>query len=625
MLQFLKTTKAKKLIGTAVTVLVLVLLIALGVFSFRGEPENPIGSDDIKSITLEETVSQQSVSEAVTQLGDTYIPPEDRVPPEEQESEPEETDENTDPSDEPQESAPNQDDPALGEDGGENSSGEGEGDPSGEGEGNDDSLGIRTDLKNGTVFTNEIEDDVLPFYASIANGTEDMVLTARLSNSATSLNGERLIPDGENYKAMLTLGYNYITFHITQDGELLLTKEYKIWYESEKASEENPNIGENPPTIETSLDGRDENEEIRTQEFTFTVKARTYNNKVLHPSNITVTLDGKAIKQYTGVNVYEYVLWFEKPPVGDTEWHTVTVTAWDNEGNSSFKKYNVLFKYVDIGDVNGTVTVIIDATTVGLGILDDPYECEILQGYPASYTIVKALEEMDYEVEYRGTLDVGFFLSRISRGSMCTYADIPDNLEEKIKADGYAFNGQKFEHSLGDGDYYDDSGWMYSIGGTTYAGKSFSEYQLKDGDVLYLRYTLAGGKDISSQAPTGDGLLSSYCGTWLNGSFTPSHALDDGAVIKEATCKEEGEFAYTCRVDGCGYKESTVIPKTDDHSDYTESDLIRVEPTATEEGYVGYNCKTCGQLIVLEVLPIPDPEPEPEPNPEPEPEGEPTE
>lgn len=62
---------------------------------------------------------------------------------------------------------------------------------------------------------------------------------------------------------------------------------------------------------------------------------------------------------------------------------------------------------------------------------------------------------------------------------------------------------------------------MYSVGGGTYyPSVSLSDYELKDGDVLTLRYTLAYGMDI------GDG-TSSFCVSALNGALTVNHKWQD--------------------------------------------------------------------------------------------------
>ena len=144
---------------------------------------------------------------------------------------------------------------------------------------------------------------------------------------------------------------------------------------------------------------------------------------------------------------------------------------------------------MDTGDVIGTATIILDATTVGLDIMEEPYTYQIKQDEPASYAVKAMLEECNYEVTYGGTLDTGFYVRRISRGGICDYAAVLDNLWQKILDDKLTLTHQTYNDSLGEFDYTQGSGWVYSIGGDTYAGKGLSNYYLNDGDTLYLRFT----------------------------------------------------------------------------------------------------------------------------------------
>ena len=323
---------------------------------------------------------------------------------------------------------------------------------------------------------------------------------------------------------------------------------FSIRYVAQKADEDHPTIGEHPPTIVTNLDGVTE---TSNRNFTLTVKATAYTGSPLYASQIEVQMDGKRITGPTGGPVYEYQLYFPDPIVGDTVEHTITIRAWDGEGNSAFVSYRILYRFVDTGDVIGTAYIVIDATTVGLDVMEEPYTYKIRQNTPASYAVIEALEEWGYEYEYSGSMDVGFYLRRISRGGMMDYPAIPENLWSKILQDGLTLTGQTDNNSLGEFDYTQGSGWMYSVGGNTYAGKGLSGYYLTDGDTLYLRFTLAYGKDIGGYDSTGGGYgsLSSYCGLWINGSY---QALGH---------------------------------------DFVETD--RLEPTETEDGYIHYRCSKC--------------------------------
>lgn len=64
-------------------------------------------------------------------------------------------------------------------------------------------------------------------------------------------------------------------------------------------------MGDHPPIISTNLDGWQGY--ITQQNFTFLVKARTWQNQIIYENHIRVTMDGKTITNPTGNSTYEYV------------------------------------------------------------------------------------------------------------------------------------------------------------------------------------------------------------------------------------------------------------------------------------------------------------------------------
>ena len=54
--------------------------------------------------------------------------------------------------------------------------------------------------------------------------------------------------------------------------------------------------------------------------------------------------------------------------------------------------------------------------------------------------------------------------------------------------------------SLGEFDFSNGSGWMYSVNGH-YPNVGFADYYFKDGDVVRIRFTLALGADIGGGMP----------------------------------------------------------------------------------------------------------------------------
>ena len=108
---------------------------------------------------------------------------------------------------------------------------------------------------------------------------------------------------------------------------------------------------------------------------------------------------------------------------------------------------------------------------------------------------------------------------------------------------------------------------MYSIDGEVYAGKGLSNYFLSNGDTLYLRFTLAYGKDIGGYSSTGGsyGVLPSYCGKWINDEYIEMHQYQqiaggaDGCILYECKiCKSQKEETIQWQ------EERTVPPKTKD-------------------------------------------------------------
>lgn len=477
-----------------------------------------------------------------------------------------------------------------------NHPGSGETDENGQGEdiptegGEDDSqLRIVTDLSNCTITYDQLENDTLPFYAYIING-DRMKLKVKLQNSTTPQNGRYLTGDGKDYTAQLARGeVNRFTLYVKDGSATVHEVTYRVRYMAQRADEEHPTIGEHPPTIHSNLEGV---RELSNRNFTMTLTARDYHGKSLYASSIEVRQDGHILSHPTGRNPYEYELHFPNPTSGNTSHHRITVTAWDAEGNSAFVAYDILYRFVDTGQVIGSATIILDATTVGLDIPDDPYTYKIKQGEPASYAVLAMLQDCGYEVKYSGSLDTGFYVQRISRAGMMDFAQIPDTLWAKIQQDGLNLTNQYDNDSLGEFDYTQGSGWVYSIGGETYAGKGLSNYYLSDGDTLYLRFTLAYGKDlggaVDEEAPYGT--LSSYCGKWINGTYIPQHSWSKKEYTQDPTCTEDGCVYHKCTV--CGEKDILqTLPATGHH--WKETD--RQEPADGADGWIHKRCTQCGQ------------------------------
>ena len=578
---------------SAVSILLVIVLVAgisLSLLSSgRTRPENPISTqpDRLQAESLQGSGSTggQSSGKDNTENADTAQDPSEPQKPDEPQNtdEPQKPDEPQNPDDtqkpddtKPDPSGPTDptDNPGKGDQGGSKSddnkggsedSGDhgdgtggddgdhgGSGGDHGSGGEEDDTPRIYTTLKTQQLTKAELPDSKLTFVA-YPLGKGDLHIRVRLKNETNSGNGLLLTSqNNQDYEAQLDFNADNLFVLSLYDGETFLgLVQYRVGYYANLADDTHPTVGDYPPSIVTNLDGA--SLDMSSQTFPLTVIARAnaeLGAGVIYSNQIRVTLDGKTVEKSYGDSQPTYELYFDPPQLGDEETHIVRVLAWDGNGNSTMKVYTVTYHQISEGDPAGSVDVVLDATTIGLGILDTG-TLDIVEGETAASVLLRFLQERGYEPDYQGSATMNFYLRRISRGDIAYRANVPEHLWELILRDGITTNDNYDRDSIGEFDYTQGSGWMYSINGTLYEGTGMSGYKVRNGITIYVRFTLSYGKDIGGYDSTGGGYgsLSSYCGLWINGGY---QALGH---------------------------------------DFVETD--RLEPTETEDGYIHYRCSKC--------------------------------
>lgn len=585
----LEDTRMKKHSGlySAVSILLVIVLVAgisLSLLSSgRTRPENPISTqpDRLQAESLQGSGSTggQSSGKDNTENTDTAQDPSEPQKPDEQQKpdEPQNPDDPQKPDDtKPDPSGPTDptDNPGKGDQGGSKSddnkggsedSGDhgdgtggddgdhgGSGGDHGSGGEEDDTPRIYTTLKTQQLTKAELPDSKLTFVA-YPLGKGDLHIRVRLKNETNSGNGLLLTSqNNQDYEAQLDFNADNLFVLSLYDGETFLgLVQYRVGYYANLADDTHPTVGDYPPSIVTNLDGA--SLDMSSQTFPLTVIARAnaeLGAGVIYSNQIRVTLDGKTVEKSYGDSQPTYELYFDPPQLGDEETHIVRVLAWDGNGNSTMKVYTVTYHQISEGDPAGSVDVVLDATTIGLGILDTG-TLDIVEGETAASVLLRFLQERGYEPDYQGSATMNFYLRRINRGDIAYRANVPEHLWELILRDGITTNDNYDRDSIGEFDYTQGSGWMYSINGTLYEGTGMSGYKVRNGITIYVRFTLSYGKDIGGYDSTGGGYgsLSSYCGLWINGGY---QALGH---------------------------------------DFVETD--RLEPTETEDGYIHYRCSKC--------------------------------
>lgn len=270
------------------------------------------------------------------------------------------------------------------------------------------------------------------------------------------------------------------------------SKTYKYQLHFQRGAEDTPE--DRQPTIIAQVEadgtviGLTNGLTMKTPDLIVLVDGRSCNGQQLYANNYTVSVNGTVVPAPISQSGYQFGYTAYLSNEGA---NTITITATDADGYSATRSWTV---YYENGDI--TVTVSVEATTVGLGYLVAPTEVTVPGGTDAWTVVQQVLTENGYTVSGSGS-----YLSAIQRSGICSGFFIDSELMELIMADGMDENGagldpQPFSmDSLGEFDFYRWSGWMYSYNGS-YPGYGFNVCKPQDGSVIRVRYTLAMGKDI---------------------------------------------------------------------------------------------------------------------------------
>lgn len=192
--------------------------------------------------------------------------------------------------------------------------------------------------------------------------------------------------------------------------------------------------------------------------------------------------------------------------------NTITIKVTDEYQYTVTKMYTVFFK-----SGAGEITISLEASTVGIAYLVEPRKLKVESGVSLSYALDQFLKEEGFTYSYNGNMDDGFYLSRIEKKNMLDGFSIPADLAAMIVKDELMFDPNSYEglDMLGEFDFSQGSGWMYSINGL-YSSYGFNKAYVQDGDEVRIRFTLAYGKDIGGfqAANMAYGKLEDYGKEW---------------------------------------------------------------------------------------------------------------
>mgnify|MGYP000254170338 FL=1 len=310
----------------------------------------------------------------------------------------------------------------------------------------------------------------------------------RVSDSTGTVS---LTADSEDYYTV-DMGREDRQLYIDYRDSTGRSRTYKYLLHFQRGAEDTPE--DRQPTIIAQVEadgtviGLTNGLTMKTPDLIVLVDGRSCNGQQLYANNYTVSVNGTVVSAPISQSGYQFGYTAYLSNVGA---NTITITATDGDGYAATRSWTV---YYEEGTV--TVTVSVEATTVGLGYLVAPTEVTVPGGTDAWTVVQQVLTENGYTVSGSGS-----YLSAIQRSGICSGFFIDSELMELIMADGMDENGagldpQPFSmDSLGEFDFYRWSGWMYSYNGS-YPGYGLNVCKPQDGSVIRVRYTLAMGKDI---------------------------------------------------------------------------------------------------------------------------------
>lgn len=168
--------------------------------------------------------------------------------------------------------------------------------------------------------------------------------------------------------------------------------------------------------------------------------------------------------------------------------NTISVSAVDREGNEKTKTVNFTGNTSAEAENIGEVYVVISADILNLGTF---YEgtIRITRGDSAKDVLEIAFAQAGITPSFKDSYLAGIGRSGIAEGASIT-DEVRAIMEELRKTEKDP--ADQDPNRLKEHDFYDSSGWIYSVNGS-FPDKGLGSYKLEDGDELYLIFALADG------------------------------------------------------------------------------------------------------------------------------------
>lgn len=246
---------------------------------------------------------------------------------------------------------------------------------------------------------------------------------------------------------------------------------------------------------------------------TFDVFAKDENGDKINPADIQCTLNGKEVAvNWDDSTKTSYTLNFSTLESGT---YPIVIKILDGENVLLERTFTVHYAKAAPGDLIGELTIDVEASTINRGFIVEPLKVPVLEGENAAQILMQMLHDHGFGVDYTGSPEKGFYMSRIvgtggdkgQDGFTPTESLKLENLGYEESIEEYVSNNfGEFDadsgsvESLGEFDYTFGSGWMYCLN-NIFPNVGFADSWPADGDVIRVQFTLAYGSDIGGGMP----------------------------------------------------------------------------------------------------------------------------
>ncbi|MSS42553.1 leucine-rich repeat protein [Anaerosalibacter bizertensis] len=351
---------------------------------------------------------------------------------------------------------------------------------------------VKTNLKDGITIKSSIHNIWIIAKDYKGNNIDASNIIVYCNGKPVSINWT----DGDqtSYDLPIRNGANRVDI-IVRDSE---GNRIKLTFEKIKGIVKDQVVDE-IPTIETTLKSMT----TKADKITFDLWAKDPSGNKISTSNVKVTNNGKPV----GIN------WDDKEKTSYTlnlEIGTNNVEIKVNyNGKDYVENYTLIREEAEDGEVIGTFTFSMEASTVGLGYLIEPIQVNIHKGRNAAQELDEIIRTHGYKYEKTGSLESSFYLATLLDGENKIYKvkpRIPDELKRKLEENSVPYDEEDYnpEWGLGEFDFNFMSGWMYAVN-NVFPNVGFADKYLQDGDVMRVQFTLAYGNDIGGADAMGGG------------------------------------------------------------------------------------------------------------------------